>query len=263
MTDALAKSMNQLIFQSSIGRQKPRTIDQPDLTSSACPFCDLTQLPAILKKDGDILLVPNKYPILLNSTPLVLIETSQCDSELSLYTEEHLLRVFDMALSTWFEMMDSKQFASVLFFKNHGPFSGGSIRHPHMQLIGLEQVDYRQNITHQDFVGSVIWAKSGVELTLSQWPRIGFAEFNIKLSNRDQWPEMCRLIQKTVRYILQYYQSGRATSYNIFFYLLDDLVYCKVMPRFVTTPLFIGYSIPQVSDNQNAMVADFQEKFFK
>jgi ATP adenylyltransferase/5',5'''-P-1,P-4-tetraphosphate phosphorylase II len=262
MPETTSDKATQLIFQSSIGRQKPRTLSLASESKGSCPFCDLTQLPAILKQDGDILLVPNKYPILKDSTPYVLIETSQCDSELSLYSENHLFRVFQMALETWFEMTANPQYASVLFLKNHGPFSGGSIRHPHMQLIGLHYVDYKPNIAHLDFEGPSIWEKPGVCLNISGWPRIGFTEFNIKLTDRSQWQEMCRLIQKTIHYILNHFMNGRANSYNFFFYLLDEIVYCKIMPRFVTTPLFVGYSIPQVSDNLLSIVEDIQRLYF-
>jgi len=262
MSEILSDEATQLIFQTSIGQKKPRTLLVTSGDKSSCPFCDHSQLPAILKRDGDILLVPNKYPILKDSDPYVLIETGQCESELSLYSESHLYKVFNMALETWFEMMSNPQFASVLFLKNHGPFSGGSIRHPHMQLIGLRKVDYRRNIDHKNFQGPVIWEKPGVSLTVSAWPRVGFVEFNVILKDKSLWKDMSLLIQKTVQYMLNQYSNGRVTSYNFFFYYLDDIIYCKLMPRFVTTPLFVGYSIPQVSDNILDVAKDFQKLYF-
>ena len=259
MSDNRTAEETQLIFQTSIGSQKPHTLRSSD---TPCPFCDRSQLPAIYKEDGDILLVPNKYPILKGSTPLVLIETSQCDSELSLYDDQRLLRVFRMAFDSWDEMSADPAYRSVLFLKNHGPLSGGSLRHPHMQLIGLPAVDYHRNIRHQDFYGPVIYARPGVELNISDHPRIGFAEFNVVLKSPQGWETMCRLIQKAVQYVLTYHHGGKVTSYNLFFYHLDGISYCKIIPRFITTPLFIGYSIPQVSDNLQAMVEDFQKHYF-
>ncbi|HCP15500.1 MAG TPA: DUF4931 domain-containing protein [Peptococcaceae bacterium] len=262
MADTRKASETQLIFKSSVGRQKPRTLHLSNPVNCDCPFCDRSQLPPVLKEDGNILLVPNKYPIHIGSQPLVLIETDQCDSELSLYSESHLFRVFHMALDTWKEMIESGDYASVLFLKNHGPYSGGSLRHPHMQLIGLKEVDYRRNITHRDFEGPVIWSAPGVRLNLSDHPRIGFYEFNVQLTLRSQWQEMCRLIQKTVQFLLRDYQNGRIDSYNFFFYDLDGIIYCKIMPRLVTTPLFMGYSIPQVCDNLDVIVHQFQSIYF-
>lgn len=259
MADNRPPEETQLIFQTSIGSQKPHTLRSGD---SPCPFCDRSQLPAILKEDGDILLVPNKYPILKGSAPFVLIETSECDSELSQYDEDRLLRVFRMAFETWDEMSADPAYRSVLFLKNHGPLSGGSLRHPHMQLIGLPTVDYRRNIQHQDFTGPLIHSLPGAELNLSDHPRIGFAEFNVILKSPGGWKDMCRLIQTAVRYVLTYHHGGKVTSYNLFFYRLDAMTYCKVIPRFVTTPLYIGYSIPQVSDNLRAIVEDARKHYF-
>ena len=259
MADALFPEESQLVFQTAISSQKPQTLRSAD---APCPFCDRSQLPAILKEDGDILLVPNKYPILKGSTPLVLIETSQCDSELSLYDEDRLLRVFRMAFAAWEELSRDPAYRSVLFLKNHGPLSGGSLRHPHMQLIGLPTVDYRRNIRHQFFYGPIIYQEPGVELNISDHPRIGFAEFNVVLKASAAWETMCRLIQKAVQYVLTYHHNGKVTSYNLFFYQLDGLTYCKIIPRFITTPLFIGFSIPQVSDNLQAIVEDFQTHYF-
>ncbi|MDR1193752.1 MAG: DUF4931 domain-containing protein [Peptococcaceae bacterium] len=250
----------QLIFQTAIGNQKPHTMR--GISDSACPFCDRNLLPPIIKEDGDILLIPNKYPILRGSSPLVLIETKDCDSELSLYPEDRLLRVFRMALDTWEEMMADPQYASVLFLKNHGPFSGGSLRHPHMQIIGLADVDYRLNVREENFLGPVIYRDDAVELNISARPLVGFTEFNGILRDKKGLRDFCLLIQQAVRFVLRYLQGGRFNSYNLFFYRLAGVSYCKIVPRGVTTPLFIGYSIPQVGDNLPALVKDFQTRFF-
>ena len=248
-----------LVYQSSIGDQKPITL-RTQGHASACPFCDHSQLPAILRQDGDILLVPNKYPVLQGSDPYVLIETSLCDTELSLYADEHLLRVFQMAFDLWRDMLANPAYRSVLFMKNHGPFSGGSLRHPHMQLIGLYHVDAQVHISKADFLGPVIQKEPGVELTISDRPRVGYAEFNVILKDEDAFPAFCRLIQKTVRYVLQHYHEGHVDSYNLFFYALDGLTYCKVMPRLATTPIYIGYTISQVTDNLSSIVEDFRQQ---
>jgi ATP adenylyltransferase/5',5'''-P-1,P-4-tetraphosphate phosphorylase II len=249
----------QLIFQTAVSRQKPHTLRSQE---TPCPFCDRSQLPPVLKEDGDILLVPNKYPILKDSRPLVLIETADCDSELSQYDEDRLLRVFRMGFEAWEDMMTDPTVQSVVFFKNHGPLSGGSLRHPHMQLIGLRDVDYRQNICRQDFYGPVVCRSPGTELNISDHPRIGFTEFNAVLTGAEGFRDFCLLIQKTVQYVLRYHQGGRIGSYNLFFYRLEGVTYCKIMPRYVTTPLFMGYSIPQVADDLEAIAEDFQKRFF-
>ncbi|MCL2165934.1 MAG: DUF4931 domain-containing protein [Clostridiales bacterium] len=252
----LPPDAGQLVFQSAIARQKPFTIRDGD--TSACPFCDHSLLPPIKKRDGDILLVPNKYPILKSSDPYVLIETADCDSELSLYSENRLYRVFRMGFDFWKEMTSSGAYRSVMFMKNHGPLSGGSLRHPHMQLIGLYNVDCQAHIRREYFFGPVICRAPGLELNLSDHPRVGFAEFNLVLTEDGAFEPFCRLLQETVQYVLRQFHQGGVDSYNLFFYQLEGVTFCKVMPRVVTTPIFIGYSVPQVTDSPEAVVEDMQ-----
>lgn len=247
-----------MVFQTDIGRQKPFTVREED-DASACPFCDRSMLPPILRQDGDILLVRNKYPILQNTDPFVLIETAECESELSLYSEEHLIRVFQMAFDVWREMMESNRYRSVLFLKNHGPLSGGSLRHPHMQLIGLYDLDYHEGFRADAFYGPVIRRVRGAELNLSDRPRIGFSEFNAILTDQNAFGEYCVMIQKAVQFVLRRHHGGQIGSYNLFFYTLDDVIYCKIMPRYATTPVFMGYNIPQVVDDLDAIVSEIQE----
>ena len=64
--------------------------------------------------------------------------------------------------------MSSKEFKSVLHFKNHGPMSGGSIRHPHSQIIGLRDYDYREDVMSQHFEGWLMYEDQDVTITQSQ-----------------------------------------------------------------------------------------------
>ena len=76
-------------------------------------------------------------------------------------------------------MMNSGEYASVLFFKNHGPMSGGSLRHPHMQIIGLNEMDVNENVKLEQFEGVTIAQNEHVTFNLSVKPRMGFFEFNV------------------------------------------------------------------------------------
>ncbi len=47
--------------------------------------------------------------------------------------------------------------------------------------------------------------------------------------------------------------SNLSQSYNYFFYNLEDgYDYIKVVARYVTTPLYVGYKIPQTCDEERA-----------
>ncbi|MDQ0155256.1 DUF4931 domain-containing protein [Robertmurraya andreesenii] len=247
-----------LFFNTEIGVKKPESIRNKN---TSCPFCARDELTDIIDTEGSIILLKNKYPVLENAYQTVLIETDDCLSELSLYSKEHLVKLFTFALKHWRAMDESGEFRSVLFFKNHGPLSGGTIAHPHMQIVGLRNIDYMESVTAAQFEGLKIHEQNGVLFSLSTMPRVGFYEFNVKMTDDSQIPIFSSYIQMAAHYILNQFVF-RANSYNLFFYKMDGAIYGKIVPRFVTTPLYIGYSIPQVPNNLQWVRDDFVSKYF-
>lgn len=249
--------LSHLQFLANVGKQKPRTLAN---RSVSCPFCDRQSLTGILDEEGPIILLKNKYPVLEGAFQTVLIETDECDSELSVYPKEHLYRLIRFGVKHWLDMEKSGGFTSVVFFKNHGPLSGGTIAHPHMQIVGLDQIDYRLAVYADYFEGICIENGETVELNLSTKPRIGFYEWNVVLGDLDHIDRMADYIQIVTHYILNHF---RTNSYNLFFYHLNEKIICKVVPRFATSPYFVGYSIPQVGNNLNEIIEDMRKKYFE
>ncbi|MGG0717330.1 DUF4931 domain-containing protein [Robertmurraya massiliosenegalensis] len=250
-------SKTHLFFNTEIGVRKPESIRNKN---TRCPFCARNELTDIIDVDGPIILLKNKYPVLENAYQTVLIETDDCSGELSLYSKEYLVKLFSFALKHWKAMEESGEYKSVLFFKNHGPLSGGTIAHPHMQLIGLKTIDYMENVSPVYFEGLKIAEENGVNFSISTEPKVGFYEFNVRMTNIEQLESFTSYIQTTAHYILNQFPF-RASSYNLFFYRMDGVIYAKIVPRFVTTPLYIGYSIPQVPDNLEKVREDILQKY--
>ena len=248
-----------LLFNTNVGKEKMDSIFNREVK---CPFCERESLTDKIAEEGPLLLVKNKYPVLQDTLQTVLIETHDCNAELSVYPKEHLYRVIRFGVDNWLAMEKSVEFNSVLFFKNHGPFSGGTIAHPHMQIVGLKTVDYRKNILPEYFHGITIDRGPGTELNLSTKPRIGFYEFNAILQDMANLNQLADYIQATVHYILHHF-NRRCNSYNLFFYHLNDTIKVKIVPRFITSPLFVGYSIPQITDSMETVVKDIQERYYK
>lgn len=247
-----------LIFDSNIGKNKPENIVNKNVL---CPFCNREQLTDIIASEGPLLLIKNKYPVLVNTFQTVLIETYECDSDLSIYPKDHLYKVLSFGVAKWQEMIQSGEYASVIFYKNYGPYSGGTIRHPHMQIVGLHDVDYTKNIAIESFQGLPIHQYKGVELNLALEPKNGFFEFNVNLSNLLYLNKMADYIQIVTHYLLHHFHKN-CKSYNIFFYQMNGQIFAKVLPRFVTSPLLIGYSIPQVSNRIAEVVKEIQNLYF-
>ncbi|MBS4213317.1 DUF4931 domain-containing protein [Neobacillus rhizophilus] len=247
-----------LYFNTSIGVKKPENYRNKE---QACPFCAREELTDLIEVDGPIILLKNKYPVLENAYQTVLIETDDCHAELSTYSKEHLHRLIRFGLKHWLEMEESGGFKSVIFFKNHGPLSGGTLAHPHMQIIGLNDLDYKEKVEPEMFDGIVIAEENGVRFTLSTKPRVGFYEFNMEMPEFGYQERFAEYMQMAADYILHHFPF-KATSYNIFFHHLDGKIYAKVVPRFITTPLYIGYGLPQVPNNLNWMADELKRIYF-
>jgi ATP adenylyltransferase/5',5'''-P-1,P-4-tetraphosphate phosphorylase II len=249
--------MSQLYFASSIGRKKPVTVSNQ---STACPFCQTKELENIIEMDDSIILLKNKYPTLQETLQLVLIETDECFGDLSRYPKAHLHKLLKFGIRHWLDLGKDPQYQSVIFYKNHGPLSGGTIRHPHMQIVALKNVDYRKNLEHQNFHGVKIYKDNAVEFNVSTSPIMGFREFNVKLKRMDNVGTMADCIQAAVRFLVDNPES-KCDSYNLFFYNMEEYIVCKIIARYVVSPLFVGYKIPQVANDIEMTAKKVEEDF--
>ncbi|MBO9541288.1 DUF4931 domain-containing protein [bacterium] len=247
-----------LCFDSHIGRLKPENIRNRE---AACPLCARDQLVEILAEEGPIIWVKNKFPVLQEAFQTVLIETDACDSELSEYAPAHLHRLIRFGVARWQEMIASGEYASVLFYKNHGPNSGGSLRHPHMQIVGLHHIDYREQLVEEHFEGLLIHQEAGLSFNLSTRPRMGFFEFNVLLHDMQAIDRMADMVQVATHHVLNHFHYA-CNSYNLFFYERGAGLAVKVVPRFVVSPLFVGFAIPQVSNRIEEVAAEIRARYF-
>ena len=233
--------MNLAHFNTEIGRQKPENIIHAD---APCPVCATEALTDIIATDGDIILLKNKYPVIEEADQLVLIEGRKCVGDIPEYSKEHLYRVFSFGMHHWARMRFSGKYDTVLFFKNYGPYSGGTIRHPHMQLVGFPKFRPEFSFRRAEFEGLTVAEQDGVTLNLSTQPRVGFWEINIV----PQDPDAIRTIADYIQIAVDFLRK-RLDSYNIFFYHDGADIFIKVVPRFSTSPLFIGYNIRLLPSN--------------
>lgn len=245
----------QLIFQSAVGSNK---MANQLGDANVCPFCNRDLLRDVLAQDGPILLVKNKYATLQNTLQTVLIETEDCSADICSYDAAYMRRLVSFGIDHWLEMADSGTFKSVLFYKNHGPLSGGTIQHAHMQIVGLENIDYRALMDASMFEGHEIHREGGNLVNASCKPRACFLEINVITPVRDDI-FLADMIRKAVRYIM--IEQPHCSSYNLFFYQWQGGIVCKIVPRYVASPLFIGYSISQISDQLESLSVKLRSIF--
>ena len=125
--------------------------------------------------------------------------------------------------------------------------SGGSQRHPHSQIIGLEEYDYRDNLQGENFLGEVIYENDDCYASLAEYPLSGVGELNVTLKKEGGSDGFADTIQTLARYVLSDFPI-RCSSYNIFFYHLKNQIHAKIFPRFTASPLYMGYRITNVMD---------------
>ena len=245
-------NINLIKFNTDIGRTKPATLTHAE---TACPFCDVKNLTGIIDTDDDIIFLRNKYNVIEGADQFVLIEGRECLSDMPDYPKEKMRRVIKMGVRHWENLLASGKYEEVLFFKNYGIMSGGTIRHPHMQLVGFPRLKSELLFDEAELRGLVIAERDGVEFNISTCPRVGFGELNFVVSAGGSLDTLADFIQIAVHYVMNFFNK-KCTSYNIFFYRRAGIIYAKMMPRFATSPYFVGYNvhflprnIPQIADD--------------
>lgn len=238
-------TIDPLIFNTAVNKAKYK---EKKVSDEICPFCDVENLQNILKTDGDKIWLKNKFSTIEASLMTVLIESAEHLGDISTYSLKENRELFKFAFDCWFEMLDSKEYESTLMFKNFGPMSGGTLRHPHLQIVGLKDTNSYEYISPENFIGLEVIKTDNVEVNISEKPIMGFCEINVIISEREQAGNLADKIHQITEYLLTDYMDGRCKSYNLFFYQLDNKLICKVVPRFITSPYFIGYKIPQVNN---------------
>ncbi|MCO6542094.1 MAG: DUF4931 domain-containing protein [Lactobacillus sp.] len=239
-----------LVFQPQIAKNKPETIRHAD---NVCPFCDYENLSDILAHEDDRIWLVNKYRTLKDTWQTIIIETHQHDGDIANYSQSQNRQIINFALQKWQAVMDSQKYQSVLLYKNFGPLSGGSLSHPHMQIVGLDKIDIHDNVSISNVLGMSIWQQDSLVVNISTQPIIGFVEINVLLTDSKAQATLADIIKIVVRYLLNDYLGGRCDSYNLFFYEFNQQVAVKIVPRFVTSPYFVGYKIPQINDHQQML----------
>lgn len=233
-----------LIFSHVAAQGKPRHMTAE---KNGCPFCNYQDTENIIKDVGNFSWVMNKYATLENTLQTIIIETKEHDADMSNYSRQYNRDLLRFSLDCWQQVKNDPKYRSVLFYKNHGPQSGGSLKHAHMQVVGLENLDGEENLVPENFEGVEVLAKDQLTINFSTEPVMGFLEINISVPAdvEAELDTFADALQATVQFILTDYHHGRCDSFNLFFFERAGRLIAKVTPRFVTSPYYVGYKLSQ------------------
>lgn len=252
--EGIFMALNIVRFNVNISKDKPENIVHRE---NSCPFCSPETLTNVIETKDGMIFLRNKYNVIEGADQFVLIEGSCCEADMPDYSKEHMRDLIRFGLKHWKQLEDTGRYEDVIFFKNHGLFSGGTMRHPHMQIVAFEHIDPSLMIEPESFEGPPIAEKDGVIINASTHPRLGFGEFNI-IAPADPPDAFADYIQATTAFLTTRFKKSR-DSYNIFFYHLGDKIAAKLMPRFPTSPFYVGYNIRLLSTNFEAVCEAFKK----
>ena len=250
--------INLVEFNTDIGKTKPENFVHAE---NACPFCDVENLTGIIDTDGDIIFLRNKYNVITGADQFVLIEGRDCQTDMPDYSKEKIRRIIKMGVKHWENLIASGKYEEVLFFKNYGVMSGGTIRHPHMQLVGFPRLNSNLLFDEAELRGIVIAERDGVEFNISNCPRVGFGELNVVGERGGNLDTLADFLQVAVHYVKNFFNK-RTTSYNIFFYRRAEKIFAKIMSRYVTSPYFVGYNIHFLPNNISRIAEEIRNRYF-
>lgn len=238
-----------LVFELAVSHEKPSSFQAG--RSKICPFCDVKNLSNIYQKNEDMIWLKNKFATLRDTVQTVLVESSNHNGDITKYTKSYNRKLFLFSLHCFQKFYYDESYRSVLWYKNFGPVSGGSLIHPHMQIVGLKENNGYKDIRSYNFDGIPVVEKEHVKVNISTHPIMGFTEINVIMADNHDLSLWADWIRASAQYILEKYYNGRCTSYNLFFYPLNSGhgMCCKIVPRFTASPYFVGYKISERNDD--------------
>lgn len=254
-----------LVFRGDKAQGKPENIRN---VNGWCPFCHPEQLTDIFRREGDLIWLMNKYRTIEDTVQTIIVESSDHAGDPSNYSADEMRRILRFSVDCWHEMRLTGRYDDVLMFKNFGPLSGGSLRHPHLQIVGLERCAGTPRPIETMLSGAEAWSSPCARALVAAHPLVGPDELTL-VANDGRDPsslaELADLIRAAVTYVLDTYRGGRCGSYNLFFYEDEAAwctpsgpavagtaeaqarIVCRVVPRWPVSPYQIGYGITQVS----------------
>ena len=249
--------INLIKFNTDVGKTKPENMSN---ANNYCPFCDVENLTNIIDTDDDIIFLENKYNVIEGADQFVLIEGAG-HSDMPSYSREKMRRVIKMGIKHWQNLLNSEKYEEVLFFKNFGPMSGSTIRHAHMQIVGFPKLNSELLFEVKELQGIKIAEENGVELNISNFPRVGFGELNVIVEQGGSFETLADFLQIGVHYLMNFFRKN-LSSYNIFFYHRAGKIFAKMMPRFATSPYFVGYNVHFLPRNITQIAKEVREIYF-
>lgn len=253
----MSNNITPLYLDMKMARGKPNTFKEG--SPALCPFCDkdsLYEARQVLEEKNGVLWIDNKFPTLKYTKQTLIIEHPNCSEDLTTYSSEHANFLFDFAFEKRRQMLESGEFKDVIFFKNHGWLSGGSVKHEHMQLVGLEDVDYPEHRILESTNGPTVYSNESLKVTVSSVPLSEIYEFNVVWT--DAKHDYVKWIQNTLRF-LKVFWGGKFDNYNLMYHQEKGVNVIKIVPRHPESIYLLGFGLHQAPTDAEEVAKEFKQ----
>lgn len=227
---------------------KPNTIQN---NNNHCPFCSFDNLKnehGVLGEKDNMLWIKNKYPVLEGAEQTLIIETNTCEGNLGNYQEEVAKDLFRFAFENRDKMLQTNKFKEVVFLKNSGARSDGSVHHAHMQLVGLKEVEISKAAITDSLSGEVAFENEHTKVLLADNPTGEKYEFAVIWDRKSEEMDYVKRVQQIVRY-LSVFKNGKFQDYNFYFHEDENVKVLKIIPRGYVSIYLLGFGVKQVPND--------------
>lgn len=226
-----------------------------------CPFCNLEELKSrgIFEYFGDgISFINNKYSVLEGTTNFLLIEGEFCDIGLHQRSDDHLLKLLNIAIDKKNDLSFNNDFEEVTIFKQFGIYSSRSIEHGHIQIIGFDKKKTNDNYLLNSLNGSVLYDNVNVRVILSDNPIGETMEINIEYDELNL--EVISKLKTVLNYIVDNsYGIYKGGNYSLSLHNIDGIKFIKLVERKITSTFKSNFGLSIINNPDNGLVDSLKD----
>ena len=226
-------------------------------TEPVCPFCDVKGREAYEDFGEGIIFVKNKYNVLEYTKNYLLIEGDGCDVGLHERSDEHLLKVLNVAIDKKNELLFNNEFEEVVIFKQFGIYSSSSVKHGHVQIVGLDKKKTSDDYLLNSLNGIVLYDNENFKVILSENPIGETMEINIEYNqlNLEVIEKLKLVLNYTVNNSYGVYKGG---NYSLSLHIINGIKFIKLVERKITSTFKSNFGLSIINSPKCGIVDELK-----
>lgn len=244
-------------------RKNYKKINDETKSLGICPFCNKHGLleETIIKEDPieQFLWLPNRYPANKNMDMTLIIEGNDCEYDFHEYRIEKIAHLLKFSEHCYEEFKERGNYQDILLFKQFGKYSGGTVRHGHLQLVGLYEKQVNDELIKTSLLkenNHSIYKNKSVELNYNLFPVGEHEAFNL-IYKRNENLEID--VSKVLRLMINYIIDNGSESYSLAFYINEDDIVIQIKDRYISSTFNVHYGIKSVFEYEEKKINELKK----